>query len=94
MANIMGTIGGDADLSPNGEKYARKLPELVRQSVEVRDPSLARRFLMQRSLDYFQSLANLLGWSQPYCLDLHPQAHYCDCPLPPKRVQSIAVEGT
>jgi 6-phosphofructo-2-kinase/fructose-2,6-biphosphatase 2 len=33
--NLNGKIGGDSDLSPRGELYARKLPELVRQSVRV-----------------------------------------------------------
>jgi len=33
MYNLDGRIGGDAQLSPRGEQYARKLPELVRQSV-------------------------------------------------------------
>ncbi|PMD53543.1 bifunctional 6-phosphofructo-2-kinase/fructose-2,6-bisphosphate 2-phosphatase [Hyaloscypha bicolor E] len=30
--NVYGKIGGDADLSPRGEAYALKLPELVKQS--------------------------------------------------------------
>ncbi len=33
MFNLSGRIGGDADLSPRGEAYARALPELVRRSV-------------------------------------------------------------
>lgn len=33
--NLSGQIGGDADLSSRGKQYARKLPELVRQSVGV-----------------------------------------------------------
>ncbi|KAI8630815.1 6-phosphofructo-2-kinase [Xylariaceae sp. FL1651] len=33
MYNLSGRIGGDADLSPRGHQYARKLPELVRKSV-------------------------------------------------------------
>ncbi|KAK8200261.1 fructose-2,6-bisphosphatase-like protein [Phyllosticta capitalensis] len=33
MYNLDGKIGGDADISPRGEMYARKLPELVKQSV-------------------------------------------------------------
>jgi bisphosphoglycerate-dependent phosphoglycerate mutase len=33
--NLEGKIGGDAKLSERGELYARKLPELVRQSVGV-----------------------------------------------------------
>jgi 6-phosphofructo-2-kinase/fructose-2,6-biphosphatase 2 len=33
--NLSGKIGGDANLSNRGEAYARKLPELVRQSVGV-----------------------------------------------------------
>ncbi|KAK7544090.1 fructose-2,6-bisphosphatase-like protein [Phyllosticta citribraziliensis] len=32
MYNLDGKIGGDADISPRGEMYARKLPELVKQS--------------------------------------------------------------
>ena len=39
MANVMGTIGGDAELSPRGEQYALKLPDLVRQSVAVSSPN-------------------------------------------------------
>jgi len=35
MLNLEGRIGGDAELSHRGEEYARKLPELVRQSVGV-----------------------------------------------------------
>lgn len=33
--NLEGKIGGDADLSPRGELYARALPELVAKSVEA-----------------------------------------------------------
>jgi hypothetical protein len=33
--NLHGRIGGDTFLSPRGELYAKKLPELVRQSVGV-----------------------------------------------------------
>jgi 6-phosphofructo-2-kinase / fructose-2,6-biphosphatase 2 len=32
MYNLSGKIGGDADISPRGEAYARALPELVRRS--------------------------------------------------------------
>jgi 6-phosphofructo-2-kinase/fructose-2,6-biphosphatase 2 len=35
MYNLDGRIGGDAVLSPRGEQYALKLPELVRKSVGV-----------------------------------------------------------
>lgn len=35
MYNLDGRIGGDADLSQRGQAYAKKLPELVRQSVGV-----------------------------------------------------------
>lgn len=38
LYNLDGKIGGDSYLSPRGEQYARKLPELVRQSVGVRLP--------------------------------------------------------
>jgi 6-phosphofructo-2-kinase/fructose-2,6-biphosphatase 2 len=33
MYNLSGQIGGDADISPRGEMYAKRLPELVRKSV-------------------------------------------------------------
>jgi 6-phosphofructo-2-kinase/fructose-2,6-biphosphatase 2 len=36
--NVLGKIGGDADLSERGEAYARKLPDLVKQSFSVRPP--------------------------------------------------------
>jgi 6-phosphofructo-2-kinase/fructose-2,6-biphosphatase 2 len=36
MLNLEGRIGGDANLSSRGDEYARKLPELVRESVGVR----------------------------------------------------------
>jgi len=32
MFNLSGKIGGDADISPRGELYAQRLPELVQQS--------------------------------------------------------------
>jgi hypothetical protein len=35
--NLDGRIGGDTLLSSRGEAYARKLPELVRKSVGVRN---------------------------------------------------------
>jgi hypothetical protein len=35
MFNLDGRIGGDAALSPRGEEYALRLPELVRESVGV-----------------------------------------------------------
>ena len=35
MYNLDGRIGGDALLSQRGEQYARKLPELVLESVGV-----------------------------------------------------------
>ena len=35
MYNLDGRIGGDTTLSPRGEQYAKKLPELVRRSVGV-----------------------------------------------------------
>ena len=36
LYNLDGKIGGDSYLSQRGEQYARKLPELVRQSTGVR----------------------------------------------------------
>jgi hypothetical protein len=45
MLNLEGRIGGDAALSYRGEEYARKLPDLVRQSVgvSIRPHNLSRR---------------------------------------------------
>ncbi|KAF8852910.1 bifunctional 6-phosphofructo-2-kinase/fructose-2,6-bisphosphate 2-phosphatase [Acephala macrosclerotiorum] len=40
MYNVTGQIGGDAELSPRGEQYALKLPELVRQSFEGQEHPL------------------------------------------------------
>lgn len=40
MYNLEGKIGGDAELSPRGEMYAKKLPALVRESVGVRNFSI------------------------------------------------------
>lgn len=41
LLNLEGRIGGDAGLSYRGEEYARKLPDLVRESVGVScDPML------------------------------------------------------
>lgn len=45
MLNLEGRIGGDAGLSSRGQEYARKLPDLVRESVGV-------------SLANFQSLSS------------------------------------
>lgn len=38
MYNLDGRIGGDTMLSARGELYAKKLPQLVRESVGVRTP--------------------------------------------------------
>ncbi len=38
LYNLDGRIGGDTMLSPRGELYAKKLPELVRESVGVSGP--------------------------------------------------------
>lgn len=38
--NVLGRIGGDADLSPRGEEYARLLPELVKKSLKDKDRTL------------------------------------------------------
>lgn len=48
LYNLYGRIGGDADLSPRGHQYAKKLPDLVRQSVGV-SPNLHPPFHMNHS---------------------------------------------
>ena len=37
--NVLGIIGGDADLSPRGEEYARSLAGFVRKRVAERPPT-------------------------------------------------------
>lgn len=41
MYNLDGRIGGDTLLSPRGEAYSKKLPQLVRESVGVCHPGAA-----------------------------------------------------
>ena len=51
MFNLDGRIGGDSMLSPRGELYAKKLPELVAQSVGVSRPGLRSQVAYTRSHD-------------------------------------------
>lgn|SRR5690606_32408167 len=40
MFNVTGKIGGDAELSPRGQAYARALPGLIAKSTQGRKPIL------------------------------------------------------
>jgi hypothetical protein len=84
MFNLEGKIGGDAKLSDRGELYARKLPELVRQSVGV---SLGLARLLS------SHLLTCLGRSQTYGVDFYATTHHCNCSVPPQRLPATGVEG-
>lgn len=57
LFNLEDKIGGDAGLSPRGEQYALKLPELVRQNIGDRPltvwtSSMTRTIQTARHLDF------------------------------------------
>lgn len=72
MFNVTGQIGGDAVLSPRGEQYALKLPELVKQSFGVSIPS----FALSRKLNHSAGRRS----SSSYHLDLDLKAYHRHCP--------------
>ena len=82
--NLDGRIGGDTMLSPRGEQYARKLPELVRESVGV---SLAMGY------DIVHELTRS-GRSAVDCVDVDTQEDDCDIALLAPTLKSTAVEST
>ncbi|KAI0019798.1 6-phosphofructo-2-kinase [Xylariomycetidae sp. FL0641] len=65
LYNLYGRIGGDADLSPRGEQYAKKLPELVRQSVGGDRPLTVWTSTLKRTIQTARHLPenyNQLQW--------------------------------
>ncbi|KAI4600447.1 hypothetical protein LQW54_013424 [Pestalotiopsis sp. IQ-011] len=65
MYNLDGRIGGDADLSPRGQQYAQKLPELVRQSVGSDRPLTVWTSTLKRTIQTARFLPenyNQLQW--------------------------------
>lgn len=75
MYNLEGKIGGDAELSPRGEMYAKKLPSLVLESVGV------CTFPSRSSPSRVPWLINI-GQSPFDCLDFNSSSHYRHCPSP------------
>ncbi|KAI2626850.1 6-phosphofructo-2-kinase [Xylaria nigripes] len=65
LFNLTGRIGGDADLSPRGHQYAKKLPELVRQSVGNDRPLTVWTSTLKRTIAtarYLPANYNQLQW--------------------------------
>ncbi|KAJ2989711.1 hypothetical protein NUW58_g3327 [Xylaria curta] len=65
MYNLSGRIGGDAELSPRGQQYAKKLPELVRQSVGGDRPLTVWTSTLKRTIAtarYLPANYNQLQW--------------------------------
>ncbi|KAI1189300.1 6-phosphofructo-2-kinase [Nemania serpens] len=63
--NLSGRIGGDADLSSRGKQYAKKLPELVRQSVGDDRPLTVWTSTLKRTIataQYLPANYNQLQW--------------------------------
>jgi hypothetical protein len=57
---IDGKIGSDADLSPRGELYAKKLPALVWESVGVSIPAIFLSFPGYHQQTQLQISTNIL----------------------------------
>ncbi|KAI1506437.1 6-phosphofructo-2-kinase [Biscogniauxia marginata] len=65
LYNLYGRIGGDAELSPRGVQYAKKLPELVRQSVGGDRPLTVWTSTLKRTIataKYLPETYNQLQW--------------------------------
>ncbi|KAI1110143.1 6-phosphofructo-2-kinase [Nemania sp. NC0429] len=63
--NLSGRIGGDADLSSRGKQYARKLPDLVRQSVGDDRPLTVWTSTLKRTIataNFLPANYNQLQW--------------------------------
>ena len=84
--NLEGRIGGDALLSPRGEQYARKLPDLVRESVGVCSP-------LPPMSPTSSVLTSTLERSTTHRLDIHFEADHCHGALPPQALQPAPMEG-
>lgn len=55
MFNVQGKIGGDADLSPRGQQYAAKLPDLIKRELGDR-PLTVWTSSMKRTIQTAQNL--------------------------------------
>ncbi|KAI1635638.1 6-phosphofructo-2-kinase [Biscogniauxia mediterranea] len=65
LYNLYGRIGGDAELSPRGIQYSKKLPELVRQSVGGDRPLTVWTSTLKRTIStakYLPDTYNQLQW--------------------------------
>lgn len=63
--NLSGQIGGDADLSERGERYAKLLPELVKQSGLPKDaPLTIWTSTLKRTSQTAKYLVEELGWEK------------------------------
>ncbi|KAI1753107.1 6-phosphofructo-2-kinase [Xylaria castorea] len=65
LYNLSGRIGGDTDLSPRGQQYAIRLPELVRQSVGDDRPLTVWTSTLKRTIataHYLPANYNQLQW--------------------------------
>ncbi|KAI0107026.1 6-phosphofructo-2-kinase [Nemania sp. FL0031] len=65
MYNLSGRIGGDAELSPRGQQYAKELPELVRKSVGNDRPLTVWTSTLKRTIataHYLPPNYNQLQW--------------------------------
>ncbi|KAI1493106.1 6-phosphofructo-2-kinase [Biscogniauxia mediterranea] len=65
LYNLYGRIGGDAELSPRGIQYSKKLPELVRQSVGGDRPLTVWTSTLKRTIStakYLPETYNQLQW--------------------------------
>jgi hypothetical protein len=82
MFNLDGKIGGDAELSPRGELYARKLPALVRESVGVSQNSIPFPNLVLKIHVVREPMLIFKGRSPFNCLDFDSQAHNRNCSFP------------
>ncbi|KZF19897.1 bifunctional 6-phosphofructo-2-kinase/fructose-2,6-bisphosphate 2-phosphatase [Xylona heveae TC161] len=66
MYNLEGKIGGDADLSPRGEAYARSLPSLVDQSIEPGQTLTVWTSTLRRTIQTARYLVDKHGRQLPW----------------------------
>ncbi|TGO38514.1 hypothetical protein BGAL_0069g00110 [Botrytis galanthina] len=69
MYNLEGKIGGDAELSPRGEMYAKKLPSLVLESVGDNRPLTVWTSTLRRTIATARHLPNEYNQLQWKALD-------------------------
>ena len=65
MYNLEGKLGGDADISPRGQAYAKKLPELIRKSGVPADTKLTVwTSTLKRTIQTSQHVINEMGFNR------------------------------